>query len=61
VRRAHRIRPANEKRLHGPGWCPDISMLALRIIIRKSIRKDKQTFIGFVDIENVFDNVDWNV
>jgi hypothetical protein len=33
------------------------AILALRIIIQKMIRKDKQTFIAFVDIERAFDNV----
>jgi hypothetical protein len=33
------------------------AILALRIIIQKIIRKDKQTFTSFVDIEKAFDNV----
>jgi hypothetical protein len=33
----------------------------LRIIIQKRIRKDKQTFIAFVDIEKAFDNVNWTL
>jgi len=37
------------------------AILALRIIIQKRIRKDKQTFIAFVDIEKAFDNVNWKV
>lgn len=37
------------------------AILALRIIIQKRIRKDKQTFIGFVYIEKAFDNVNWKV
>jgi len=36
-------------------------ILALRIIIQKRIRKDKQTFIAFVDIEKAFDNVNWKL
>jgi len=37
------------------------AILALRIIIQKRIRKNKQTFIAFVDIENAFDNVNWKL
>jgi hypothetical protein len=37
------------------------TILALRIIIQKRIRKDKQTFIAFVDIEKALDNVNWKV
>jgi len=33
------------------------AILALRLIIEKRIRKDKSTFITFVDIEKTFDNV----
>lgn len=35
------------------------AILALGIIIQKRIRKNKQTFIAFVDIEKAFDNVNW--
>jgi len=31
------------------------------IIIQKRIRKNKQTFIAFVDIEKAFDNVNWKI
>ncbi|VVC30378.1 Reverse transcriptase domain [Cinara cedri] len=37
------------------------AILALRIIIQKRIRKDKQTFIAFMDIEKAFDNVNWKL
>jgi len=37
------------------------TILALKIIIRKRIRKNKQTFIAFVDIEKAFDNVKWKL
>jgi hypothetical protein len=37
------------------------AILALRIIIQKRIRKNKQTFIAFVDIEKAFDNVNWKL
>jgi len=33
----------------------------LRIFIEKKIRKDKPTYITFVDIEKAFDNVNWTV
>jgi hypothetical protein len=33
------------------------TILVLRLIVEKRIRKDKSTFIAFVDIEKVFDNV----
>lgn len=35
------------------------SILALRLIIEKIIRLDKSTFIVLVNIEKVFDNVNW--
>lgn len=37
------------------------AILALRIIIQKRIRKNKQTLIVFVDIEKAFDNVNWKI
>ncbi|VVC30385.1 Endonuclease/exonuclease/phosphatase,Reverse transcriptase domain [Cinara cedri] len=37
------------------------AILALRIIIEKRIRKDKPTYIAFVDIEKAFDNVNWAI
>lgn len=37
------------------------AILALRIIIQKRIKKDKQTFITFVDIKKAFDNVNWTL
>jgi len=37
------------------------AILVLRVIIQKRIRKDKQTFIAFGDIEKAFDNVNWKV
>ena len=37
------------------------AILALRLIIEKRIRKDKSTFIAFVDIEKAFDNVNWEI
>jgi len=37
------------------------AILALRINIQKRIRKDKQIFITFVDIEKAFDNVNRKV
>jgi len=37
------------------------TICTLRIIIQKRIRKDKHTFIPFVDIETAFDNVNWKV
>jgi len=33
--------------------------LALRIMIEKQIRRNKETFIAFVDLEKAFDNVQW--
>lgn len=35
------------------------AILALRLIAKKIIRKDKSTFIAFVDIEKAFDSVNW--
>jgi len=37
------------------------AILAKRIIIEKRIRKDKPTYIAFVDIEKAFDNVNWAI
>jgi hypothetical protein len=37
------------------------AILALRIIIEKRIRKDKPTYLAFVDIEKAFDNVNWAI
>jgi len=37
------------------------AILALRLIVEKRIRKDKSTFIAFVDIEKGFDNVNWEI
>jgi len=37
------------------------AILALRIIIQKMIRKDKQTFIALENIKKAFDNLNWNV
>lgn len=37
------------------------AILALRIIMEKRIRKDKPTYIAFVDIEKAFDNVNWAI
>ena len=36
-------------------------ILALRLVVEKRIRKDKSTFIAFVDIEKAFDNVNWEI
>lgn len=36
------------------------TILALRTIIEKLIRKDKPTYIAFVDIEKAFDKVTYN-
>lgn len=36
-------------------------ILALRIIIQKRIRKNKQTFIAFLEIKKAFDNVNWKL
>jgi len=35
------------------------AILALRTIIEKRIRKDKHTYIAFIDIEKAFDNVNY--
>lgn len=37
------------------------AILALRTIIEKIIRKDKPTYIAFVDIEKAFNNVNWSI
>lgn len=37
------------------------AILALRLIVEKGIRKNKLTFIAFVDIEKAFDNVNWEI
>lgn len=37
------------------------AILALRLIVEKRIRKDKSTFISFVDIEKAFDYVNWEI
>lgn len=37
------------------------AILALRLIVEKRIRKNKSTFIAFVDIEKAFDNVNWEI
>jgi|UniRef100_A0A2S2R9T8 ACT domain-containing protein len=37
------------------------AILALRLILEKRIRKDKSTFIVFVDIEKAFDKVNWEI
>jgi len=37
------------------------AILALRIIVEKRIRKDKPTYLAFVDIEKAFDNVNWAI
>lgn len=37
------------------------AILALRLIIEKRIRKDKSTFIAFVDTEKAFDNVNLEI
>lgn len=37
------------------------AILALRLIVEKRIRKDKSTFVAFVDIEKAFDNVNWEI
>jgi len=36
-------------------------ILALTLIAEKRIRKDKSTFIALVDIEKVFNNVNWEI
>ncbi|KAF2880795.1 hypothetical protein ILUMI_25378 [Ignelater luminosus] len=33
--------------------------LGLRLIIEEMIRKDKRTYVAFIDIEKAFDNVEW--
>lgn len=35
--------------------------IVLRTIIEKGIRKDKSTYIAFVDIKKGFDNVNWSI
>jgi len=37
------------------------AILALRLIVEKIIRKNKSTFIAFVDIVEAFDNVNWEI
>jgi hypothetical protein len=36
------------------------AILALRIILKKRIDRNKKTYMAFVDFEKAFDNVDWN-
>jgi hypothetical protein len=35
------------------------AILGLRLIIEKRLRKDQDMFIAFIDLEKVFDKVDW--
>lgn len=37
------------------------AMMAQRLIVEKRLRKDKSTFIVFVDIKKTFDNVNWEI
>lgn len=37
------------------------AILVLRQIIEKQFRKDKTTYIAFIDLEKAFDNVNWKV
>jgi len=37
------------------------AILALRVTCNKIIRKNKSTFIAFVDLEKAFNNVNWTV
>ena len=36
------------------------AVLTLRLILEDRIKKNKPTFMAFVDLEKAFDNVDWN-
>ena len=36
------------------------AILTLRLILEDRIRKNRPTFMAFVDLEKAFDNVDWN-
>lgn len=36
------------------------AILALRVLIGRKMEKGKETYLGFLDIEKAFDNVDWN-
>lgn len=38
-----------------------VAILALKIITEKRTRKDKSTFIAFVDIDKAFDKVNWMI
>jgi hypothetical protein len=37
------------------------AIVTLRVLIEKQIRKNKDTFIAFVDLEKAFDNIKWNI
>jgi len=43
------------------GFRKNMGILALKLIAEKRIRKDKSTFIAFIDIEKAFDNVNWEI
>ena len=36
------------------------AVLALRMIIEGRLKKNKELYMAFIDLEKAFDNVDWN-